>query len=387
MSEVDNTFSWDDPAEVDNFFNDSPEALESKLETAAVIEEITKEEDTVERSDEEIADDIFADENEIAEEVIEDEDEGEQDTPETGKDKSKKTKVEESTTASALSLLKEKGILDFELEEGEELTEDLAEELLEEKFDEAIEGRIEELFTDLPDVVKQMIKFTKDGGDPLAFVNNLSKSVEGGLTSSLDLTKESNQELVMKTMLKKEGYDDEYIDTQIEFLKDSGKLELMSKKQFDVWNKKQTETNEQLVKAQEQKKKEERESVKIKKTQLAASLQTMTDVDGLKLNPKDKRELPSYMHDKTVELTNGSVISSFHKDVWEALSNETTALQLAKMLRERKQDGSFDFGKIEKNAETKVTRKMKDSVQRNKNITPQVSAAKISSQKSLADYF
>ena len=69
------------------------------------------------------------------------------------------------------------------------------------------------------------------------------------------------------------------------------------------------------------------------------------------------------------------------------MSNKKASLQLAKLLRERKKDGSFDFSKIEKIAETAVTRKVKDNVQRNKNITPQVSVGKISSQKSLADYF
>ena len=378
-----NAFSWDDPAEVDNFFNDSPEDLEKKLETTTVIEEINKD-DVVEKTIEELADDIFADESHILEDAEEEEQGGE---PIDTKAKSKSKDKEESTTSSALNLLKDKGILDFELEEGEELTEELAEEILEDKFDEAIEGRIGELFAGLPDVVKQMIKFAKDGGDPTAFVQTLAQATSTGLTTNMDMSQEANQEAVMKTMLKKDGYDDEDISTQIEFLKDSGKLKAMAEKRFDVWNKNQEKETTALAAAQEYKKKQDREELRERKATLIAELQTTAEVDGIKLNSKDKREIPSYIFDKNIELENGSKISSYHKDVWEAMSNKKASLQLAKLLRERKKDGSFDFSKIEKIAETAVTRKVKDNVQRNKNITPQVSVGKISSQKSLADYF
>lgn len=378
-----NAFSWDDPAEIDNFFNDSPEDLENKLETTTVIEEINKD-DVVEKTAEELADDIFADESDILEDVEEEEQGGE---PTDTKAKSKSKDKEESTTSSALNLLKDKGILDFELDEGEVLTEELAEEILEDKFDEAIEGRIGELFAGLPDVVKQMIKFAKDGGDPTAFVQTLAQATSTGLTTNMDMSQEANQEAVMKTMLKKDGYDDEDISTQIEFLKDSGKLKAMAEKRFDVWNKNQEKETAALTAAQENKRKQDREELRERKATLISELQTTTEVDGIKLNSKDKREIPSYIFDKNIELENGSKISSYHKDVWEAMSNKKASLQLAKLLRERKKDGSFDFSKIEKIAETAVTRKVKDNVQRNKNITPQVSVGKISSQKSLADYF
>lgn len=383
----DNTFSWDDQTEIDNFFSDSPEDLEKKIETATVVEEINKD-DVVEKTDEELVDDIFADETDIVEDQ-EDEDDLEDevlDSKPKGKSKDKEEKVE-STTSSALNLLKDKGILDFELEEGEELTEELAEEILEDKFDEAIEGRIGELFAGLPDVVKQMIKFAKDGGDPTAFVQTLAQATSTGLTTNMDMSQEANQEAVMKAMLKKDGYDDEDISTQIEFLKDSGKLKAMAEKRFDVWNKNQEKETQSLTVAQENKKRQDRENLRLRKTELATTLQSTADVDGIKLNSKDKRELPSYIFDKSIELENGSKISNYHKDVWEVMSHEKSSLQLAKLLRDRKKDGSFDFGKIEKIAETAVTRKVKDNVQRNKNITPQVSVGKASSQKSLADYF
>ena len=93
-----NAFSWDDPAEIDNFFNDSPEDLENKLETTTVIEEINKD-DVVEKTIEELADDIFADESDILEDV-EEEEQGEEstDTKAKSKSKDKEDKVESTTS-------------------------------------------------------------------------------------------------------------------------------------------------------------------------------------------------------------------------------------------------------------------------------------------------
>ena len=63
----------------------------------------------------------------------------------------------ELNSVSVVSKLKEKGFIDFELEEGEELTEELAEEILEEGFEVKINEKIDELFKDLPDNVRELI--------------------------------------------------------------------------------------------------------------------------------------------------------------------------------------------------------------------------------------
>jgi len=64
-----------------------------------------------------------------------------------------------------VNLLKEKGLIDFELEDNQELDEE-----------EAIENRVEELFTELPDIVKQIVKYAKDGGNLDRLFENLAKT-------------------------------------------------------------------------------------------------------------------------------------------------------------------------------------------------------------------
>ena len=71
------------------------------------------------------------------------------------------------------------------------------------------------------------------------------------------------------------------------------------------------------------------------------------------------------------------------------MSNETAVLQLAKMLRTRNKDGSFNFKEIEMIAKTKVAQEVRENVRRNKTNTPTKSVSRNGSSqtKSLADYF
>lgn len=379
---MDNGFSWDNQEVPEDFFNDSPEDLERKTEADSVVAELDKEdiEEVKEKTNEELADELFSDETINNEDNIdEDVEDKENTTP--------KSKVEKPTMVTTANLLKEKGIIDFELEEGEELTDELADELIEDGFDTAVDNKLKDLFDGLPDVVRQMVKYSKDGGDPMQFISTMLKTQATGLTVNMDLSSEANQEAVVKAMLKEQDYDDEYIEIHIETLKDSNKLEAISKKQYKAWEDKQIKANKELVTKQEEKKIQDKENLRKEKTKLNSTLSSLSDVGGIKLSPKDKKELPSYMVDKSVPLKNGTAITALQKDVWEALGNETTALQLAKLLRSMKEDGSFDFTKLELNIKTKVVKEIKDNVQRNKNDNTPQRSVNGSSKKELADYF
>ncbi len=384
---LDKGFSWDEPQTLpEDFFNDSPEDLENKTNAENVIEELNNEEvdEVDEKTQEQLEDEIFSDDTEdIDDEEIEEDELDTNDNPD--KNKNKQDKVSPSVLSA--NLLKEKGIIDFELEEGEELTDELADELVEEGFDNAVDNRVKELFDGLPDIFPQMVKFVKEGGDPNEFLATVIKQSSTGISAGLDMEKESNQELVMRNTLKEQGYDDEYIDLHIDNLKDANKLKSVSEKQYNLWNKKNEKETAELVEKQTKQRELEKQTIKNNKNKLAETLNSIDDLGGIKLNAKDKKELPSYMYDKTVTLNNGATITNFHKEVWEAMGNEKTALQLAKLLRTRTKDGSFDFSKIEKTAKTEYTRKIKNEVQRNKNeITPNKST-RGGSRKELHEFF
>lgn len=385
---------WDEDKIPSNFFDDSPEDL--KTEAIDVLKELEKDDEPEEdkgskgkeKTAEQLAEELFNDEVSADVEEVDDEDEPE-DNENNTKTKAKNTKGEKGTLVSAVSLLKEKGIIDFELEEGEELTEELADEILEDKYEESVESRIEELFGDLPDIVKQINKYAMQGGDLNKFFNSLTKQNAVGISADMDLENESNQETVVKAMLKDEGYDDEYIDTQLEFLKDSNKLKAIAEKKLDVWKTKNQKEQAKLLEDQAKAQAKQKEDLRKEKVRLSTLLSEKDEVQGIKLSKQDKKDLPSYILDRNIKLDNGAVISPIHKDIYEVMSNETAVLQLAKMLRTRNKDGSFNFKEIEMIAKTKVAQEVRENVRRNKTNTPTKSVSRNGSSqtKSLADYF
>lgn len=386
-------FSWDDAGVPEDFFNDSPEDLAARTEASAIIEEIQNEEQgqgaeaSTEKTMEQLADELFNDEtqnNDINEDI--DEEETNEDTGQDNQGKPKPAVVK-STMVNTANMLKEKGIIDFELEDGAELSEDDADNIIGDGFDTAVDNRLKDIFDGMPDVVKQLVKYTKDGGDPVKFISTMVQSQAVGLAVGMDLKDESNQEIVMKSVLKDQGYDDDYIDIHIETLKDSNKLAAIAEKQYKAWEEKSVKANEQLVIKQAEKREEDKVKLRQGKAKLATTLSSLSDINGIKLNNKDKKELPSYLFDKTVELQNGSSITALQKDVWESLGNETAAIQLAKLMRTRKEDGTFDFSKLEINAKTKVVKEIKDGIQRNNNINTPQRSVNGGSRKELSDFF
>ncbi len=365
---VDDSF-WD---------NDEPEELGS-------TEEEGKPESKPVGEEREIGAEIFDDEeDEIEEESdTEEEEEGNEDeegdgSSSTGEETDNKTKgkggrPKKVSKLDMLEALKSTGIVDYELEEGEELTEELAEELIEEGFENSVNSRIKELFDELPDDIKQLNHFVINGGDYREFLQKVSKgNLNTGITEDLDLDQEENQELVMREILKEQGEDPEDIEAQIEFLKDSGKLKGTSKRKYEKWTEKREQEKEALVERQKQQKLENQRKHKEFKNNLSKFVQE-ADLGDIVLSRKDKKEIASYVADRDVELQNGAKISRRDRDIYEVLNNEKAAIQLAHLLRHRKEDGTFDLSFIEKQVETKVSKKVKENVRRSSGATPNTS--------------
>jgi len=355
-------FKWDETKVPDDFFNDAPQDIKTDVE--AVVEQVINDEDN-----ENITADIFSDE------------EADFENQETNQE------IAQTDIVSAVNLLKEKGLIDFELEDNQELDEEEATQLLEDKFEEAIENRVEELFIELPDVVKQIVKYAKDGGNLDRLFENLAKTKQVPITKNLDLSDERNQEFVIRTTLKQEGNSDEEINSLIDYYKDTDKLESISKVKFDKFLERQQKQERRILAEQSQRKKEEELRIREEKQRLTQELKSTEEITGFKIDIKDKKELPSYLLDRKIKLENGGVISAFHKDIYEAMANPTTALQLAKLLRARNEDGTFNFSNIEKTAKTKLAKEVKENLRRTKSSNFIKSTGSTSSAKTLADYF
>ena len=373
---------WNKDAVADEIFNDAPEIIDG-----------TTAEDVVSAIEEDEEEDVFQkpEETKDTKKVEIDWDE---DNPNLGADEvetpfdtlKKKEQTSDSQIITSTKFLIEKGILDFELEEGEELNEDIALELLEEGFEKGVENRIEDLLQGLPNELQALNKYVLSGGDMNEFLVKMSTiGKSSGISSTLDMSSEANQELVIKQMYQDEGMDDDFIEAQIETLRDTGKLETFARKRFEKWKEQDKDNSQKEAKKQEEYARQQREKARQYYSNLKNTV-SKEEFEGIKLSPKDKTEIPSYMTERKVKLENGNVVTPFNQGLMEVLQNEKASIQLAKMLRDRKNDGTFDFSHIEKVATTKVAREVKNNIRRNKDI-PRKSVETNSQSKSLADYF
>lgn len=370
---------WNADQKVDNFFNDGPEIIDdtSAEEVVAKIEDEEKESGKEKEKEVKPEDNIDWDDDNPNPDATDVETPGA--APKRG------GKEQTNSTIAAAQLLMDKGIVDYELEEGEELDEETALELLEEGFESGVENRISELLGGLPNELQALNKYVLNGGDMNDFLSKMNTlGASTGITATLDISVEKNQELVVRQMYKDDGMDDDFIDTQLESLKDTGKLEAFAKKRFEKWKEQDSKVSQQAAQQQELQAKAQREKAR----QYYSSLKTAVngEFEGIKLSAKDKNEIPGFMTDRNIKLSNGAVVTPFNQNLMEVLQNETASIQLAKLLRDRKKDGTFDFSQLEKVAATKVTKEVKDNIRRNKE-TPRKSTEVSTQSRSLADYF
>lgn len=282
---------------------------------------------------------------------------------------------------SFLQELKERGLADFKLEEGEELTDERAAELIEDSYEAGLESRLEELLQELPPVTRDLVKFAAKGGNESEFLAKLGKQPSvTTISKDMDLTDEKNQEAVIRAQLKLEDHDQDYIDSNIEFLKDSGKLESFAKKYHGKLIEKDEQARAAEVKRLEEQRKQMKENQRQFKSTLAETLKTTKEINGYAFNDKDAKELPSYIGDATIKTENG-VISPFQKELFEVLQNKEQTLLLAKLVKSK-----FDFSAIARKTKTEQTRKVQDDVRRSKSSTT-TGSSRNQSRKSLADFF
>lgn len=373
---------WGDLEPETDFF--SQEVIEDKTDAKSVINELKKDEKVEEgkqKSDnkEEESENLFNETEIENEDIIEDK--SKNDNPDSNVD-------EKFPNIFVLNKLKEKGFIDYELEEGEELTDELAGELIEEKFDESVDSKVQELLTELPDDKKQVVQFLIKGGNLDDLIDTLT-SDNVSIKLDVDLEKEENQISTLRKLLKLEDKDEEEIETEIEFLKDSGKLKTMTEKKFNKYKTEYNNRQAELVREQDEAIENEKKAIKQSKLKVSTFLTSNDEVDGIKFSKDDKKQLPSYMNDKTVKLGNGATITQMQKELFYDLpKNEKALIQLATLLKNRNEDGTFNFESIVKSSKTKVAQEVRSEIRRNNTSIPGNSTSKnTKSDKSLSDYF
>ena len=128
--------------------------------------------------------------------------------------------------------------------------------------------------------------------------------------------------------------------------------------------------------------------VRESKRKLTEFLNSTDDVGGIQTSKEEKKTIPSYMNDRVYKLQNGSEISEMQKELYYELpKNETAMLQLALLLKNRNEDGTFNFTAIANTVGTKITKDIKKEIRRGNSSKPGSTEGKYRRSKSLASYF
>lgn len=352
---IDQFAGWEDTSQQHDFFGETnlKEDVITSVETDDIVDpakEKQKEEAIAKaKEEEELVEKQFESfKTPSSKEEAEDEEEGKTTTT-TSKVSSKST----------LEFLKEKGLVDYEEDEENPLTDEDAENLLEDSWEAALEKEVEDTIKDLPEELKQLIKFASKGGDVRDLLGKMVGQATSGLNKSSDISEETTQILAITQDLRGQGYDQEYIDEQIEFLKEKDRLEAMGKKAFDKIVAEQEKETAQEVTKQKEHLEYRKKAAREYKTNITSHINSLEEAGGLPISKQDKTVLPTYISEPTVELQDGRVVSEMQADLFKVMADKDKIVLLAKLLKT-----DFDFSAIERKKQTAAARGIKDEIQR-----------------------
>ena len=390
---IDQFAGWENPSQQHDFFGetnlqDNVDVVTQALEDDATLTPEEKEKAKAQPKpvdEQKVIDEQFKSfetpSNEVEEE--EEEDEGADNPGQEGKGP-KANSNGTVNSKSTLAFLSEKGFINFEAEEGKELTEEEAANVLEDSWENSIEEGIEDSIKGLPAEIQDLIRVASKNGDYKTLMQKMASGSNSGFDATSDIEIEEVQILAITEDLRNQGYDAEEIETQIEFLKEKDKLATMGKKAFDKLVAKKEQDRKAYVKQVADQKETVKKNARDYKANLITHISAIDEVKGLTLNKKDKETLPSYISDPTVELQDGRVISELQADLFKVMADKDQIVLLAKVLK-----SGFDFSSLERKAVSKEARDLKGNIQNQKEVTGTLSSSspsKKAQKKAVWDY-
>ena len=371
-------FNWDDTVKGDSdFFNFSNEGEEPKKEEEKEesVEE-TPEDKKSEESEEEPKEDAFAD----FRDPEEDEEEESSSTDKTTKSKSNKSTQSRGTYIEKFNAFKEEGLfkhVDFDDEE-EELDEDRFKELLNEEYESEVHSRLstwaeEELDED----AKAFIAFKQRGGRTQDFFKQVKEFnvLEGNIED------ESFQKSVIREQLESEDWDEEEISYRLKTLEETGKLESVADKYYKRMKSKAEKERELLIKNQENSRRKAEESKREFKAELKNTLNSIREVKGIKITPKEKSAIYNFIANEDQDF-GGKKVTGMQVAIANAVRDEEKRILLAKLLM-----SDFDMSDLEKQIKNKEVKKLKENLESRKDLRPGSSTGKGTQGRSLGEIF
>lgn len=275
------------------------------------------------------------------------EDSTEEDKPKESKKSSEENSdnedEEDSSSYSFKALanfLADEGVIDYEdSEEDEDSPELISKAVLT-----TAQNMLDEYKESLPEEGRKFLSYLEKGGDPKKYLN---KDTEFNAIE-LDLSNEDNQKAVLKEFLKKSDYDEEEIDEILQDYEDGLILEKQAKIAQKKLVKFYEKEKEALLEKQESDLKQRQLEYQKQIDKLSSTIEGSDKLAGLEVSKADKKQLKSYMLD-----TDKAGVTAWQRDLKEGGLETQLALAYLQMKK-------FDFSKLAKETETKVTKKYKD---------------------------
>jgi len=354
---IDQFGGWEEASQQHDFFGETnlvedviTSVEKDDITDPAKVEEVKKKAEE-EKAEQELVDKQFESFEAPAKVTSEDDD--------TDPTKTDENTVVAVTPKSTLSFLKEKGLVDYEEDPEKPLTDEDAENILEDSWESSVDKAVEETIKELPDEIKQLIKYAHKGGDVGELLSKMVQHATSTINKNSDIENVDVQIQAVTMSLKAQGYDQEYIDTQIEFLQEKDKLEGVAKKAFDKIVEEQEAETANEVQRQKQAVETRKKLAREYKTNITTHINSLEEVGGLPISKQDKTSLPTYISEPTVELQDGRVVSELQADLFKVMADKDKIVLLAKLLK-----SDFDFSAIERKKQTAAARGIKDEIQR-----------------------
>ena len=224
-----------------------------------------------------------------------------------------------------------------------------------------------------------------NGANPRDYFSQVAKIED---FSNMDLSKESNQEKVVRQTLTDQGFDPEDIDAEINKLKDYGDLEDVSKRHHKVLVKKeqamlkQKETQaQQMLLAKQAQKQQYYENVR----EILTEKLKAKEFDGIPLNVQTANELQDFLLVDKWKTESGETLTDFDKAILDLKrpENHATKIKVGLLLKLLEKDPTLST--IQKRGVSKKSSQLFKDVARQKTTAKR--AAENQKQPTIKSWF
>ena len=276
--------------------------------------------------------------------------------------------------------LKESGIFKHvEIDEDEELDADRLYELQQEEIEAEVGARLQSWATDdLDEDAQAFIKFKIQGGNTADFFKVYRESTQITLG---DIESEDYQDELIRYQLQKEGWDKDEIEDRLEYLTESNKKSKFAEKYFTKLEQEIETQKQNLTKQAEKQKQTTRLQEEEFKNSIKETLDSNTEIKGLKISDKDKGTILNFLTRKDQKIDNNTSITGFQRKLSEVFKDPNKIVLLAKLVND-----DFDFSQLEKSSVTKKTKEVKRNIENRQSMRPSGSGSS-SGANSLASLF